>query len=99
MRRLKKGVRKAFRRAVHTARIENTRNYADLSLRILEKDVLILPTKVEATLREEAAKRFPIPPDASEEEKKRIEQRRDAYIYGTMRRLGWKPEREKEHAT
>lgn len=80
MRRLKKGVRTAFRQAVRTARIENTRNYADLALRILEKDVVIMPTKVEKKLREEAQKKFPGDP-----------QRQDAYIYGTMRRMGWKP--------
>lgn len=85
MRRLKKGVRKAFKVAARTAYVENTRNYADLSLRILEKDVVIMPTKIEATLREEAQKKFPNDP-----------KRQDAYIYGTMRRLGWKPEREKK---
>ena len=99
MKRLKKGVRKAFRTAVRTARIENTRMYADLSLRAQEKDVLVMPTKVEATLREEANKRFPIPPDADEEEKKRIEQRQNAYIYGTMRKMGWKPGKEKKDAS
>lgn len=85
MRRLKKRVRSAFRKAVRTAYVENTRNYADLSLRILEQDVVIMPTKIEATLREEAEKKFP-------GDKKR----QDIYIYGTMRRLGWKPEREKK---
>lgn len=88
MKRLKKGVRKAFRKAVRTAYVENTRTYGDLSLRIQEKDVLVMPTKVEKKLREEAQKKFPDNP-----------QRQDAYIYGTMRRLGWKPEREKKDAS
>ena len=85
MRRLKKGVRKAFKKASSVAYIENTKNYADLSLRVLAKDVVIMPTKIEATLRAEAEKKFP-----------GDKNRQDAYIYGTMRRLGWKPEREKK---
>ena len=43
-----------------------------------------MPTKIEATLRAEAEKKFP-----------GDKNRQDAYIYGTMRKLGWKPEREK----
>jgi hypothetical protein len=82
---MKKGVRRAYRLAVRTARIENTRHYADLALRAQAKDVLIMPTKVEARLREEAEKKFP-----------GNRERQDAYIYGTMRKLGWKPSREKE---
>lgn len=85
MRRLKKGVRKAFKKASRTAYVENTKNYADLSLRVLAKDVVIMPTKIEAKLREDAQKKFP-----------NDQKRQDAYIYGTMRRLGWKPEREKK---
>lgn len=49
------------------------------------RKVLNVPTKVEAKLREEAEKKFP-----------GNKQRQDAYIYGTMRKLGWKPEREKK---
>ena len=85
MRRLKKGVRKAFRKASQVAYIENTKDYADLSLRVLAQDVIIMPTKIEAKLREDAQKKFP-----------NDQKRQDAYIYGTMRRLGWKPEREKK---
>jgi len=82
--RLNKRVRTMFRRAVRTARFEDTKDYADFSLRGTGK-VLVMPTKVEAELRAEAEKKFP-----------GNKTRQDAYIYGTMRKLGWKPEREKK---
>jgi hypothetical protein len=44
------------------------------------KKVLNMPTAVEAKLRKEAEEKFP-----------GNKQRQDAYIYGTMRKLGWKP--------
>lgn len=42
-----------------------------------------MPTKVEASLREEAEKKFP-----------GDKERQNAYIFGTLRKLGWKPKRE-----
>jgi len=83
--RLKKHVRAMFRQAARTAHFESTRDYADLELRSSGKKVLVMPTKIEAELRAEAEKKFP-----------GNKARQDAYIYGTMRRLGWKPEREKK---
>lgn len=53
-----------------------------------------MPTALEEKLRHEAREKFPIPENASEEEKKRIEQRRNAYVFGTMRNQGWKPKRD-----
>jgi hypothetical protein len=44
-----------------------------------------MPTKVEEKLRKEAEEKFP-----------GDKPRQDRYIYGTMRHLGWKPEREKK---
>lgn len=41
-----------------------------------------MPKEVEAKLREEAKRKFP---DDKE--------RQDAYVYGTLRKLGWKPKR------
>lgn len=43
-----------------------------------------MPTKVEAKLREEAKKKFP-----------GDKERQNAYIFGTLRKLGWKPGKEK----
>jgi len=40
----------------------------------------VVPTKVEAKLRKEAETKFP-----------GDKQRQDAYIFGTLRKLGWKP--------
>lgn len=53
-----------------------------------------MPAKLEAELKESAAKHIPIPEDASPEERKRLEQRRNAYIFGTLRKTGWRPGRE-----
>ena len=39
-----------------------------------------MPTAIEAKLREEAEKKYP-----------GNKTKQDAYIYGTMRKLGWKP--------
>lgn len=43
-----------------------------------------MPKQVEASLRKEAEKKFP-----------GDKQRQNAYIFGTMRKLGWKPKGEK----
>lgn len=43
-----------------------------------------MPTQVEAKLRKEAQDKFPGDKD-----------RQNAYIFGTLRKLGWKPKREK----
>jgi len=95
VRRLKKGVRVAFRKASRTAYVENTRHYADISLRLLAKDVVVMPTKVEQALKEEAQKRYPITDKMSDEEKEQQQRKQDALIYGTMRnKFGWKPNRE-----
>lgn len=42
-----------------------------------------MPTRLEATLREQAQKKFP-----------GNEKRQDAYIFGTLRKTGWKPQKE-----
>lgn len=52
-----------------------------------------MPTILEAKLKAEAAAKFPIPDGASEEERKRVERRRDAYVFGTLRKTGWRPGR------
>lgn len=52
-----------------------------------------MPTKLEADLKQQAAERIPIPADSSAEERKRLEQRRDAYVFGTLRKTGWRPGR------
>ncbi len=41
---------------------------------------IVVPTKVEKKLREEAEKKFP-----------GDKERQNAYIFGTLRKLGWKP--------
>lgn len=44
-----------------------------------------MPEEMERKLRAEARKKFP-----------GDKERQDAYVYGTMRKRGWKPEREKK---
>jgi hypothetical protein len=44
-----------------------------------------MPAELEAKLRREARKKFP-----GDREKQ------DAYVYGTLRKTGWKPDREKK---
>lgn len=44
-----------------------------------------MPKKMEKELREEARKKGLTGEDA------------DAYVYGTMRKTGWKPARQKKH--
>jgi hypothetical protein len=68
--RMKKSLRVAYKTAIRRS--------------ILQKGNILMPTKVEAKLREEAEKKFP-----------GDKPRQDRYIYGTMRKQGWKPEREK----
>lgn len=46
-----------------------------------------MPAWLEHKLREEAVKAIPIPPNASPQEKERLERRRDAYVYDTMRKI------------
>lgn len=43
-----------------------------------------MPRKLERKLRQKAKKKFP-----------RSEEKRDAYVYGTLRKTGWKPDKEK----
>lgn len=52
-----------------------------------------MPTQLEAKLKAEAAAKFPIPGDASDEERQRIEARRNVYVFGTLRKTGWRPRR------
>lgn len=68
MKRMKKRVRQAYRKAVRTSFLSRS------------KKVLNMPTAIEAKLREEAEKKYP-----------GNKTKQDAYIYGTMRKLGWKP--------
>jgi len=82
--RMKKRARHAFRQAVAQAFYNRTRITIDGRAR----KGLNVPVKIEAKLREEAEKKFP-----------GNKERQDAYIYGTMRKLGWKPAREKEGST
>ena len=42
-----------------------------------------MPTTVERRLKREAKRKFP-----------GDQKRQDAYVYGALRRLGWKPKRE-----
>lgn len=42
-----------------------------------------MPEKIEQNLREEAKKKFP-----------HDKERQNAYIYGTLRKTGWKPKKE-----
>lgn len=54
-----------------------------------------MPKELEERLKREADKkftrnRFPDPKDR--------EERINKYVYGTLRKTGWKPEREKDHA-
>lgn len=44
----------------------------------------LMPKKMERELKKEAKKKFP-----------KDRERQDRYIYGTMRKTGWKPSREK----
>jgi hypothetical protein len=44
-----------------------------------------MPTQVEAKLREEARRKFP-----------GDQERQNAYIFGTLRKLGWKPQKEQK---
>lgn len=53
-----------------------------------------MPARLEAALKAQAADKIPIPADASDEERKRLEQRRNAYIFGTLRKSGWRPGKE-----
>ena len=43
-----------------------------------------MPKAVEKKLKAEAARKFP-----------RNKERQDAYVYGTLRKMGWKPKRDK----
>ena len=43
-----------------------------------------MPKALERELKRKAAKKFP-----------KDEERQDAYVYGTLRKTGWKPSREK----
>ena len=44
-----------------------------------------MPKKIEAALKRKARKKFP-----------KDKERQDAYVYGTLRNIGWKPIREKK---
>jgi len=44
-----------------------------------------MPVKMERELKREASKKFP-----------GDKERQDKYVYGTMRKAGWKPSREKQ---
>lgn len=43
-----------------------------------------MPVKMEKELKKEASKKFP-----------KDKKKQDAYVYGTMRKTGWRPNREK----
>ena len=47
-----------------------------------------MPKKLERALKAKASKKFP-----------GDEERQDAYVYGTMRKTGWKPKREMKKST
>lgn len=83
MKRLKKRVRVLFHKACKDSHME-------------QGNRLFMPTEIEAALREEAQKKYPIDHTQPVEEQEKQKQKQDAFIYGTMRhRYGWKPEREK----
>lgn len=46
-----------------------------------------MPEKLERELKREAKKKFP-----------KDEERQNAYVYGTLRKLGWRPTREHKRA-
>lgn len=50
-----------------------------------------MPKEMERKLRAEAQKKFAHIKDPEAKQK-----RMDAYVYGTMREMGWKPKREKQ---
>jgi hypothetical protein len=51
------------------------------------KRVITLPQELEERLRKRASELYPMPMGASQETKERVQRMRNAYVYGTLRKI------------